>query len=116
VQVVGGVNEKIEGFFDICTERGLDGSHGVIMPRDNVKNLMLREDVVAAVEQGRFTVYAVRTIDEALTILTGVEAGQRDENGVFPRDTVNEKVERQLVRYAMLRKSFAEDTADSRHE
>jgi lon-related putative ATP-dependent protease len=107
VQVIGGVNEKIEGYFDICSERGLDGSHGVIIPRDNIKHLMLREDVVEAVAQGQFSVFAVSDIDEALSILTGVEAGRRDENGEFPQDSVNRRVEMQLVRYAELRRNFA---------
>ncbi len=107
VQVIGGVNEKIEGYFDICSERGLDGSHGVIIPRDNIKHLMLREDVVEAVAQGQFNVFAVSDIDEALSILTGVEAGRRDENGEFPKDSVNRRVEMQLVRYAELRRNFA---------
>ncbi len=107
VQVIGGVNEKIEGYFDICRERGLDGSHGVIIPRDNIKHLMLREDVVEAVAQEQFNVFAVNNIDEALSILTGVEAGRRDKNGEFPKDSVNHRVERQLVRYAELRRNFA---------
>jgi lon-related putative ATP-dependent protease len=109
VQVVGGINEKIEGFFDICKQRGLDGSHGVIIPRDNIKHLMLREDVVDAVKQGQFNVFAVGNIDEALSILTGVEAGQRDENGEFPKESVNHRVEKQLLRYAGLRRDFAEN-------
>jgi lon-related putative ATP-dependent protease len=108
IQVIGGVNEKIEGFFDLCKERGLDGSHGVIIPRDNVKHLMLREDVVEAVEQGQFNVFAVKSVDEALSVLTGVEAGQRDDKGEFPKDSVNDRVEQQLIRYAGLRKTFAE--------
>ncbi len=108
VQVVGGINEKIEGFFDICSKRGLDGSHGVIIPRDNVKHLMLREDVVAAVDDGNFGVFAVSSIDDALAILTGVETGERDDNGDFPEDSVNYRVEQQLIRYAGLRRSFAE--------
>ncbi|MDH3350894.1 MAG: AAA family ATPase [Gammaproteobacteria bacterium] len=108
IQVIGGVNEKIEGFFDLCKERGLDGNHGVIIPRDNVKHLMLREDVVAAVEREQFNIFAVKRVDEALTLLTGVEAGQRDDAGEFPEDSVNARVEKQLIRYAGLRKTFAE--------
>lgn len=108
IQVIGGVNEKIEGFFDVCKERGLDGTHGVIIPRDNVKHLMLREEVVEAVEQGQFKVLAVKSVDEAFSILTGVEAGQRDDKGEFPKDSVNDRVEQQLIRYAELRKTFAE--------
>ena len=107
VQAVGGVNEKIEGFFDVCNERGLDGTHGVIVPRDNVKHLMLREDVVDAVEQGSFSVYAVQRIDDAIEILTGHEAGARDEQGNFPEGSVNFLVEQQLLRYADLRQGFA---------
>lgn len=110
VQVVGGVNEKIEGFFDLCKKRGLDGSHGVIMPRDNVKHLMLREDVVEAVEQRQFSVFAVQNIDEALSILTGMKAGKRNDAGEFPEGSVNYRVEQQLIRYASLRKSFAESS------
>jgi lon-related putative ATP-dependent protease len=112
IQVVGGINEKIEGYFDVCKERGLDGSHGVIIPSDNVKHLMLREDVVEAVNQGQFDVFAVRNIDEALSILTGTEAGQRNESGEFPKDSVNECVEKQLVRYAELRRNFAKKSSE----
>ncbi len=107
VQVVGGVNEKIEGFFDLCRRRGLDGTHGVILPRDNVKHLMLREDVVDAVADGLFTVYAVDEIDDALSILTGQDAGLRDERGSFPAGSVNDRVEQRLTEYAELRQSYA---------
>jgi lon-related putative ATP-dependent protease len=109
VQAIGGVNEKIEGFYDVCRERGLDGSHGVIIPQDNVKHLMLREDVVDAVRQGDFRVFAVRHVDEAISILTGERAGERGENGNFPEGSVNALVERQLVDYATARKSFAKE-------
>ncbi len=104
VQVVGGINEKIEGFFDVCESRGLDGSHGVIIPADNVKHLMLREDVVTAVKEGRFHVYGVQQIDEALSILTGTSAGERDASGAFEKDSINEKVEHRLQEYAEIRK------------
>jgi predicted ATP-dependent protease len=109
VQAVGGVNEKIEGFFDVCRERGLDGSHAVIIPQDNVKHLMLREDVVDAVRREEFRVFAVRHVDEAIAILTGVDAGARDEDGNFPDGSVNFLVENQLVDYATARKSFAKE-------
>ncbi len=111
VQAVGGVNEKIEGFFEICRRRGLDGSHGVVIPADNVKHLMLREDVVAAVRRKEFTVYAISHVDEALTILTGRLAGDRDDGGQFPEGTVNRKVEDQLIHYAQSRRQFAEGAA-----
>ncbi|MDH3533954.1 MAG: AAA family ATPase, partial [Gammaproteobacteria bacterium] len=116
VQVVGGINEKIEGFFDVCKARGLDGSHGVIIPGDNVKHLMLRKEVVDAVAEGQFTVYAVKHVDEALSILTGCEAGQRDDAGQFPEDSVNGKVEQQLIRYATLRQEFGEKAGKDEQE
>ena len=105
-QVIGGVNEKIEGFFDICKLRGLNGEQGVIIPRDNVQHLMLREDVVAAAEQGRFRVFAVASVDEAIELLTGIPAGVRDESGRFPVDTVNFRVETRLRELAELRRKF----------
>ena len=113
VQAVGGVNEKIEGFFDICRERGLDGSHGVIIPEDNVKHLMLREDVVDAVRRDEFCVFAVRHIDEAISLLTGERAGQRGEDGNFPEGSVNALVESQLIDYATARQSFAKEAMKS---
>jgi lon-related putative ATP-dependent protease len=112
VQVVGGINEKIEGFYDVCKARGLDGSHAVVIPRDNVKHLMLRDDVVEAVSEGRFTVYAVTRVDEAVSILTGVAAGERDADGAFPADTVNYRVEKELIRFAMVAKKFDSDSHD----
>jgi lon-related putative ATP-dependent protease len=108
VQAVGGVNEKIEGFYEICERRGLDGSHGVVIPADNVKHLMLRDTVVTAVEAGRFTIYAIEHLDDAIAILTGKQAGQRGPNGDFPEGTVNRLVEDQLIRYARKRREFAE--------
>ncbi len=113
VQAVGGVNEKIEGFFDICRERGLDGSHGVIIPADNVKHLMLREDVVSASQDGAFTVYAIESIDDAIALLTGQAAGERGEDGEFPPGTVNRRIEDQLVRYAQQRRRFAENAGNA---
>ncbi len=107
VQAVGGVNEKIEGFFGICQRRGLDGSHGVVIPQDNVKHLMLNEDVVEAVRDNKFAVYAVEHIDEAVEILTGRPAGERSANGRFSDRTVNRKVEDRLLRYAGQRRKFA---------
>jgi len=112
VQVVGGINEKIEGFFEICKRRGLDGTHGVIIPHDNVKHLMLDEEIVNAVRDGRFSIYAVKDIDEAVTLLTGLEAGTRDSEGRFPAGTVNAKVEEQMIRFATLRRDFDADEKD----
>jgi predicted ATP-dependent protease len=96
VQAIGGVNEKIEGFFDLCRARGLTGEQGVLIPEANVKNLMLREDVVAAVREGKFRIYAVRTIDEGIALLTGLTAAD-----------VHARVEERLSRYAEQARSFA---------
>ncbi|MDA0235437.1 MAG: AAA family ATPase, partial [Proteobacteria bacterium] len=92
VQVIGGVNEKIEGFFDLCSARGLDGTQGVVIPAASVRHLMLREDVVQAAAEGRFHIHAVKTVDEAMTVLTGVEAGEPDAKGVIPKGTLNHKI------------------------
>jgi predicted ATP-dependent protease len=100
VQAIGGVNEKIEGFFDICQARGLTGDQGVLIPAANVKHLMLRPDVLAAVEAGQFHIYAVETIDQGLEILTGLPAGERDEAGNFPAGSVNQRVETRLAAMA----------------
>jgi predicted ATP-dependent protease len=91
VQAIGGVNEKIEGFFDTCADVGLTGTQGVIIPTANAGDLMLRPDVVDACAEGRFHVYAVETVQEALEILTGVPAGERDESGEYPPDTLLRK-------------------------
>ncbi len=95
-QAIGGVNEKIEGFFDVCRDTGLDGQQGVVIPASNVKHLMLRADVVKAVEEGRFSVFAVSSVDQAMAVLTGVEAGSSDEAGHFPDGSVNRRIETQL--------------------
>lgn len=106
VQVIGGVNEKIEGFFDVCNTRGLTGAQGVLIPKDNLRHLMLRHDVVKAVCDGRFHVYAIGHVDDATSLLTGIEAGQRNRNGEFPNDTVNDRVERRLTALAEARRAF----------
>ena len=99
IQAIGGVNEKIEGFFDLCKARNLDGQ-GVIIPASNVRHLMLRHDVVDAVHAGKFKIYAVESIDQGIEILTGVPAGERDSSGKFPGDSVNQKVEARLIEFA----------------
>ncbi|HPW18069.1 MAG TPA: ATP-binding protein [Candidatus Aminicenantes bacterium] len=106
VQPIGGVNEKIEGFFDVCRAKGLSGTQGVLIPCQNVRNLMLRADVVDAVKAGSFHIYPVRTIDEGIEILTGVEAGEADENGGYPEGTVHGLVDRELQRLAKGLKAF----------
>jgi predicted ATP-dependent protease len=100
VQAIGGVNEKIEGFFDLCRERGLTGQQGVLIPESNVKHLMLRHDVVQAAADGQFHIYPVRTINEGIEILTGLPAGQRDSDGHFPENSLNRRVEERLVAFA----------------
>jgi predicted ATP-dependent protease len=107
IQPVGGVNEKIEGFFDVCAARGLSGEQGVIIPAASVKNLMLREDVIDAVRQGRFHVWAVRTVDEGIEILTGKPAGKRRPDGTWEPDSVNARVDQRLHDYAQRLKDFA---------
>jgi lon-related putative ATP-dependent protease len=107
VQAIGGVNEKIEGFFDLCRTRGLTGGQGVVIPAANVRHLMLRRDVVEAVAAGRFHVYPVQAVDEALTLLAGQPAGERDATGRFPAGTVNFRVEQRLASFAERVRSFA---------
>lgn len=106
VQAIGGVNEKIEGFFDICAARGLTGAQGVLIPASNVPHLMLRADVVAAVEAGQFHVLPVSTIDEGIAILTGVDAGVRGADGAYPEGSVNARVEARLASFALARQQF----------
>jgi predicted ATP-dependent protease len=92
VQAVGGVNEKIEGFFRLCEARGLTGDQGAIIPQANVATLMLDERVLQAVRAGQFHVYAVRQVDEALSLLVGEPVGEADEDGQFPENSVNGRV------------------------
>jgi predicted ATP-dependent protease len=115
-QVIGGVNEKIEGFFDICKTRGLTGNQGVLIPADNVKHLMLRSDVVEAARDGQFAIYPVATIDEAITLLTGITAGQRDAEGRFPEESINGRVEKRLIELAELRREFDHARKDEDEE
>jgi ATP-dependent Lon protease len=107
IQPIGGVNEKIEGFFDVCRAKGLTGTQGVLIPHQNVQNLMLRTDVVAAVGEGKFHVYPVRTIDEGIEILTGVEAGAPRDDGSYEEGTVHSLADAELQRLASGWKSFA---------
>ena len=104
VQAIGGVNEKIEGFFDICDRRGLTGEQGVLIPVANVKHLMLRHDVVEAVDAGKFHIHAIDTIDRGIEILTGIPAGAPDDEGNYPDDSINGRVARRLDRFITARK------------
>ena len=112
-QPIGGVNEKIEGFFDVCKARGLTGEQGVIIPAPNVQHLMLRHDVVDAVQAGQFHVYPMRTVDEALGLLTGIPAGERDEEGNFPAGSVNQLVETRLRELAEKQRAFSAPPQES---
>jgi predicted ATP-dependent protease len=100
VQAIGGANEKVEGFYDICASRGLTGTQGVLLPADNVRNLMLRADVVEAVTAGRFHVWAMEEIDDALALLSGLEAGRADDAGQFPPESFNGRVNAQLAHFS----------------
>jgi len=112
VQAIGGVNEKIEGFFDTCAGRGLDGTQGVLIPKANVAHLMLREDVRQAAEAGRFAIYPVASVDEAIALLTGLEAGERGGDGQFPEGTINRRVEDRLEELSQLHKRARSDEDD----
>jgi predicted ATP-dependent protease len=96
VQPIGAVNAKVEGFYDVCRELGLTGEQGVIVPAPNIKNLMLRDDVVRSVQEGKFHVYAVNTVAEALELLTGVAAGERQADGGYPEGSLHHRVQQKL--------------------
>jgi lon-related putative ATP-dependent protease len=113
VQAIGGVNEKIEGFFDICRSRGLSGDQGVLIPAANVKHLMLRADVVKAAADGKFHIYPVETIDQGIELLTGLPAGEPDEKGEYPEGTVNHMVQAQLTELTEQRVAFSESAKES---
>jgi len=113
VQAIGGVNEKIEGFFDLCRARGLTGRQGVVIPRANVRHLMLRPDVVEAVRAGQFDVFAVDSVDEALGVLTGMPAGTPDAKGVIPTHTISHRVATALRRMSSTR--HGDGTEKHRH-
>jgi lon-related putative ATP-dependent protease len=114
VQAIGGVNEKIEGFFDICEKRGLTGTQGVIIPESNVQHLTLRKDVIAACAAGRFAIYAVASIDQGIALLAGREAGRRGEDGKFPDGSIYRLVEDRLIAFAAVRRSFASPLREER--
>jgi len=116
VQAIGGVNEKIEGFFDICSKRGLSGQQGVLIPLANVKHLMLRQDIVDAVEAGEFSVTPVDHVDQALEILTGQLAGTRHEDGSFEEGSINQKVRERLIDLADKRRAFAKPAPNDEEE
>ena len=116
MQPIGGVNEKIEGFFDLCAARGLNGEQGVLIPADNVKDLMLKAEVVAACKAGQFRIWPVQDADEAIELLTDLPAGQPDEQGVVPEGSVNYRVAARLIQYSTLRQAFSQGEGLSSHK
>ncbi|MDI6890070.1 MAG: ATP-binding protein [Thermodesulfovibrionales bacterium] len=116
VQPVGGINEKIEGFFDLCKLRGFDNSHGVIIPSRNIKNLMLKKDVVDAVKEGKFTIYPIDRVEEGLEILTGMPAGDLKEDGTYPEGTVNYLVVKRLTEISEAVKEKKEEEKEKKEK
>jgi len=113
IQAIGGVNQKIEGFFQVCQAKGLTGDQGVLIPHQNIRNLMLREEVVEVVRNGQFHIYSAKTIDEGIEILTGVSAGERQQDGKYPEGTINYLVDKRLKEMAERLKGFyAEEKKD----
>jgi predicted ATP-dependent protease len=109
IQPVGGVTYKIEGFFQLCKARGLTGEQGVIIPYQNIRNLVLKDEVIKAVEEGKFHIYPIKHVDEGIEILMGLPAGKKLEDGCFERDTIHEKVYNKLRQYALTLVHFGKD-------
>lgn len=109
VQAIGGVNEKLEGYFQLCKARGLDGEHGVVIPASNVKNLMLKHEIVDAIKSGQFHIFPVSTIDEGIEVLTGVKAGVADKDDKYPAETINRLVQDRLTSMAEKVKGYSEE-------
>jgi ATP-dependent Lon protease len=116
IQPIGGVNQKIEGFYEVCKARGLTGRQGVIIPVQNIDDLMLRKDVIEAIEQGKFQIYAVKSIDEGIEILTGVKAGEKDKDGKYGDSTVNYLVNEKLIELAENWKKFRTEATEAKEE
>ena len=108
IQPIGGVNEKIEGFFEVCREKGLTGKQGVIIPEANVKDLMLKTKVVEAVREGQFHIYPITCIEQGLEILTGKKAGKKKKDGTYPKNSLNFRIEERLTRLNEISKESAE--------
>jgi lon-related putative ATP-dependent protease len=114
IQPIGGVNEKVEGFYDVCKAKGMTGEQGVVIPYQNVKNLMLKKEVVEAVKSGKFHIYPVESIDQAIEIMTGKQAGARGESGKFKRGTINYVVDKRLREFAENYRKFGKQQAAKR--
>jgi predicted ATP-dependent protease len=108
IQPIGAVNEKVEGFYEVCKAQGLTGDQGVIIPQGNIQHLMLSQEVVQAVEEGNFHIWAIKKVDEGMEVLTGVPAGERAADGEFTPDTVNYLVQQRLAEFAEYLKEFPE--------
>jgi predicted ATP-dependent protease len=113
VQAIGGANEKIEGFFDLCRARGLTGGQGVLIPAANVKHLMLREDVVEAATAGQFRIWPVSHVDQGIELLTGVAAGKANRNGIYPEGSINRRVVERLRDFAEKRRQAGKGANNS---
>jgi len=116
VQAIGGVNEKIEGFYDLCQGRGLTGGQGVILPESNVRHLMLKEEVVQAVANGTFHLWSVSHVDEAIELLTGIPAGERGADGTYPADSINGRVENTLKQFVLDLRAFNKPGKDEKED
>ncbi len=116
IQAIGGVNQKIEGFYSVCKAKGLTGTQGVIIPETNIPDLMLREDIVEAIKEKKFHLYSVKTIDQGIEILTGRKAGKKLENGKFEKNSVNNLVNQKLLEFAIKLKEFSEEKEEGQHQ
>ncbi len=116
IRPIGGVNQKIEGYFQVCKAKGLNGNQGVMIPRQNLRNLMLREEVVEAVKQGKFHIYEVGNIDDGIEVLTGVEAGEKRQDGTYPEGSINHKVDMQLKEMAAKLRHFYGPAAEEKKD
>jgi predicted ATP-dependent protease len=112
IQPIGGINQKVEGFFEVCRAKGLTGNQGVLMPAKNLKHLMLRDEVIEAVKSGKFHIWAVSNIDEGIEVLTGIEAGQKKDGGGYPEGTINYKVDHNLREMAAKLRYFSITSKD----
>jgi predicted ATP-dependent protease len=115
-QVIGGVNEKIEGFFDVCRHKGMTGQQGVIIPANNVPHLMLRQDVVDACANEQFHIYGYHNVDEAMSLLTGLPAGERGEDQQYPEGSINRLVEDRLVELENIKEKFKAREKEEEHD
>jgi predicted ATP-dependent protease len=116
VQPVGGINEKIEGFFDLCNIIGLNGSHGVIIPKRNIKNLMLKKEVVESVREGKFFVYPIEKVEEGLEIITGMQTGEIREDGTYPEGTINYLITKRLTEISEAIKEKKEEEKEEKQK